>query len=67
LELSRGGADAGVIREFDLGTKTWVEDGFQLPESKGGLGWIDRNNVYVFTDFGEGSMTRSGYPRIVKQ
>ncbi|MGC6369369.1 prolyl oligopeptidase family serine peptidase [Pseudomonas sp. K2I15] len=67
LELSRGGADAGVIREFDLASKTWVEDGFQLPESKGGLGWIDRDNVYVFTDFGEGTMTHSGYPRIVKQ
>ncbi|WEL69116.1 hypothetical protein P0D94_23755 [Pseudomonas sp. CBSPCGW29] len=67
LALSRGGADASVTREFDLASKTWVEDGFQLPESKGGLGWIDRDNVYVFTDFGEGTMTRSGYPRIVKQ
>jgi prolyl oligopeptidase len=67
LALSRGGADASVTREFDLATRTWVEDGFQLPESKGGLGWIDRDNVYVFTDFGEGTMTRSGYPRIVKQ
>ncbi|MGH8449588.1 prolyl oligopeptidase family serine peptidase [Pseudomonas sp.] len=67
LELSRGGADACVIREFDLSSKSWVEDGFQLSEAKGGLGWIDRDNVYVFTDFGEGAMTRSGYPRIVKQ
>jgi prolyl oligopeptidase len=67
VALSRGGADADVTREFDLSTKQWVEDGFFRPEAKGGLGWIDRDTVYVFTDFGDGSMTPSGYPRIVKQ
>lgn len=67
IQLSRGGADAGVTREFDLVEKSWVADGFQLPESKGGLRWINHDTVYVFTDFGEASMTRSGYPRIVKQ
>lgn len=67
VALSRGGADADVTREFDLGTMGWVKDGFFRDEAKGGLGWIDRDNVYVFTDFGPGSMTGSGYPRIVKQ
>jgi prolyl oligopeptidase len=67
VALSRGGADASVTREFDLVEKAWVNEGFELPESKGGLGWIDHDNVYVFTDFGADSMTRSGYPRIVKQ
>ena len=67
VALSRGGADADVTREFDLGTMGWVEDGFFRAEAKGGLGWIDRDSVYVFTDFGPGSMTESGYPRIVKQ
>lgn len=67
IDLSRGGADANVTREFDLAAKEWVEDGFYRPESKGGLGWIDRDTVYVYTDFGDDSMTRSGYPRIVKQ
>ena len=67
IALSRGGADANVTREFDLSTKQWVKDGFFRPEAKGGLGWIDRDHVYVFTDFGKGSMTPSGYPRIVKQ
>ena len=66
VALSRGGADADVTREFDLSTKQWVEGGFFRPEAKGGLGWIDRDNVFVFTDFGDGSMTASGYPRIVK-
>ncbi|MFC3815108.1 prolyl oligopeptidase family protein [Lysobacter sp. GCM10012299] len=67
IALSRGGADADVTREFDLTTKTWVEGGFFRPEAKGGLQWIDRDTVYVFTDFGAGSMTSSGYPRIVKE
>ena len=66
VALSRGGADADVTREFDLPSKTWVEGGFFRPEAKGALGWIDRDNVYVYTDFGNGTMTESGYPRIVK-
>ncbi|KAF1712037.1 S9 family peptidase [Pseudoxanthomonas kalamensis DSM 18571] len=67
ISLSRGGADADVTREFDLSKKEWVEDGFFRPEAKGGLGWIDEDSVYVFTDFGDGSLTSSGYPRIVKE
>ncbi|GGZ70176.1 prolyl oligopeptidase [Lysobacter xinjiangensis] len=67
VALSNGGADADVTREFDLTTKRFVEGGFFRPEAKGGLGWIDRDRVYVFTDFGAGSMTPSGYPRIVKE
>lgn len=67
ISLSRGGADADVTREFDLAAKGFVEGGFFRPESKGGMGWIDRDTAYVFTDFGAGSMTESGYPRLVKQ
>ena len=67
VALSRGGADADVTREFDLSTKSWVEGGFFRDEAKGALSWIDRDTVYVYTDFGEGSLTSSGYPRIVKE
>ena len=67
VALSRGGADADVTREFDVQSRQWIKDGFFRPEAKGGLGWIDADSVYVFTDFGDGSMTPSGYPRIVKQ
>ena len=66
VALSRGGADADVTREFDLATRTWVKDGYFRPEAKGGMSWIDQDNVFVFTDFGEGSLTTSGYPRIAK-
>jgi len=66
IALSRGGADADVTREFDLANKTWIKDGFFRPESKGGLNWIDRDTVFVYTDFGTGTMTTSGYPRVAK-
>lgn len=70
VELSRGGADAGVVREFDMETRTFVdpaEGGFFLPEAKSSISWIDPDTVYVGTDFGEGSLTESGYPRIAKR
>lgn len=67
VALSRGGGDARVVREFDLETRAFVADGFQLPESKGSVAWIDEDRLFVATDFGHGSMTASGYPRIVKE
>ncbi|MBF8269124.1 MAG: S9 family peptidase [Gammaproteobacteria bacterium] len=66
LQLSRGGADAVVIREFDLIKKTLVPNGFYLPEAKTEVSWLDRDNIYVGTDFGPGSLTDSGYPRIAR-
>jgi len=67
VDLSRGGADASVVREFDLETLTFVEDGFTLPEAKSRVGWVDEDRIYVGTDFGDGSLTMSGYPRVVKE
>ncbi len=67
LRLSRGGADAKVVREFDIATKAFVEGGFTLPEAKSDVEWLDRDTLLVGTDFGPGSMTDSGYPRQVKR
>ncbi len=67
VSLSRGGADADVVREFDLASRSFVKDGFALPEAKTGVAWRDREAIYVGTDFGPGSMTTSGYPRIAKE
>ncbi|MFV3408151.1 prolyl oligopeptidase family serine peptidase [Bdellovibrio bacteriovorus] len=64
--LSRGGKDAIVVREFNMKTRQFVADGFSLPEAKSGIDWKDDNTVYVGTDFGPGTMTDSGYPRLVK-
>ncbi|MBK1788342.1 prolyl oligopeptidase family serine peptidase [Prauserella cavernicola] len=67
VELSRGGADATVVREFDLERLEFVDDGFTLPEAKSSVAWIDEDHIYVGTDLGEGSLTNSGYPRVVRQ
>jgi prolyl oligopeptidase len=67
LFLSRGGADAIVLREFDLNTKAFVKEGFYLPEAKSEVAWRNRDSLYVGTDFGPGSLTSSGYPRVVKE
>ena len=67
ITLSRGGGDAAVVREFDLAKLAFVADGFVLPEAKSDVAWRDRDTIYVATDFGPGSMTASGYPRIVKR
>ena len=64
--LSRGGADAVEVREFDLVEKTFVKGGFTLPEAKSNVAWGGPNRLLVATDFGPGSLTESGYPRIVR-
>ncbi len=66
IQLSKGGGDAAVIKEFDVNTKEFIEDGFYIPESKGGVSYIDANTLIVSSNFGEGSMTTSGYPKQVK-
>jgi prolyl oligopeptidase len=66
LHLSRGGGDAVVVREFDLARRAFVPDGFGLEEAKSSITWLDEETVLFGTDFGPGSMTTSGYPRIVK-
>jgi prolyl oligopeptidase len=66
VSLSSGGADAVVVREFDLTRKQFVPGGFELAEAKSDVAWRDRDTLFVGTDFGPGSMTDSGYPRIVK-
>ncbi|MFN3558385.1 MAG: prolyl oligopeptidase family serine peptidase [Brevundimonas sp.] len=66
VSLSDGGKDAVTVREFDRATRTFVADGFILPESKGGASWVDENTLLVSRDFGAGTLTDSGYPRTVR-
>jgi prolyl oligopeptidase len=67
ISLSRGGSDAAVVREFDMATRSFVPDGFALDEAKSRVSWSDHNTLLVGTDFGPGSLTDSGYPRVVKR
>ena len=67
VQLSRGGADATVVREFDLADKRFVPGGFSLPEAKTDVTWEDADTLLVGTDTGPGSLTDSGYPRTVRR
>jgi prolyl oligopeptidase len=66
VSVSAGGTDADVVREFDLASGKFVEDGFIVPEAKSSVAWADADTLLVATDYGEGSLTTSGYPRVVK-
>ncbi|WP_150462162.1 prolyl oligopeptidase family serine peptidase [Nesterenkonia ebinurensis] len=74
IDLSPGGSDADVTREFDLNTRAFIEPqdgGFYRPQGKGGLSWIDADTVYAATDQAspteEIPVTTSGYPRIARR
>ena len=67
VSLSPGGSDADVVREWDRTTRSFVEGGFVVPEAKSDVTWLDENTLLVGTDWGAGSMTNSGYARIVKR
>ncbi|MBO1904860.1 S9 family peptidase [Microvirga sp. 3-52] len=66
VSLSRGGADAVVVREFDLVEKRFLDGGFALPEAKGGAAWLDKDQLLVSSTLGENAATASGYPRTVR-
>jgi prolyl oligopeptidase len=66
LSLSRGGGDAVILREFDLPSKSFVTDGFVLPEAKGGASWLDKDTVLLSSALGPGMATKAGYARTVR-
>lgn len=66
VRLSRGGADAVEIREFDVETREFVDGGFFVPQAKSSVAWRGPDELLVSTNFGEGSLTTSGYPRIAR-
>ena len=63
IALSDGGEDATVLREFDMQTKSFVENGFVIDaKSQGGVSWLDENTLLVGRDFGGDTVTESEYP-----
>eukprot|EP00750_Incisomonas_marina_P025281 INCI5369.2.p1 GENE.INCI5369.2~~INCI5369.2.p1 ORF type:complete len:528 (-),score=97.57 INCI5369.2:1880-3463(-) len=70
IKLSKGGADAIVVREYDVKNARFFEPGpdvFSLPEAKTHVSYKTRDVLLVGTDFGEGSLTDSGYARTVRE
>jgi prolyl oligopeptidase len=66
ISLSRGGGDAVVLREFDMATRQFIDDGFTLPEAKQRAAWLDRDRLLVATSHGGGPVNSSGYPRTIR-
>jgi len=66
VSLSAGGEDAVILREFNLKSGAFVDGGFTLPKSKQGVSWVDKDTLLVARDWGAGTMTKSGYPFVVK-
>ena len=65
ISLSRGGGDAVVVREFDIGRKAFMADGFHLAEGKSNATYVNGDSSILYAD-GKGPLTKSGYPRQVK-
>ncbi len=66
LGFSRGGSDAVMLREFDIEAKSFVQDGFILPEAKSGAEWLDADTLLLSSALGAGMATTSGYARTVR-
>lgn len=59
--LSRGGADAVVLREFDALNKEFVDDGFVSSEAKQSVDWIDEGHLLIGKAAEGFRTTDSGY------
>jgi prolyl oligopeptidase len=66
VKLSDGGKDAVEVREFDTEMMQFVAGGFVVPQAKNNVSWWDRDTLVIGTDYGPGTLTDSGYPRILK-
>ncbi|HEX3699792.1 MAG TPA: prolyl oligopeptidase family serine peptidase [Phenylobacterium sp.] len=66
VSLSDGGKDAVVVREFDTREDRFVDGGFNLPEAKHNVTWLDHDTLALATEWTKGDVTQSGYPYIVK-
>jgi prolyl oligopeptidase len=67
INLSDGGEDAVTVREFDLPSAKFVEDGFILPKGKQRVSWEDENTLLISREWAPGELGRTGYPYIVKR
>ena len=67
IHLSDGGEDAVTVREFDLGSKSFVKGGFVLPKGKQRVDWENENTLLLSREWKPGDLGRTGYPYIAKR
>jgi prolyl oligopeptidase len=67
VDLSDGGEDAVTIREFDLPSARFVENGFQLSRAKQRVAWEDEDTILMARALDPAELTASGYPFVVRR
>jgi prolyl oligopeptidase len=67
VELSDGGKDAVEVREFDIKAGAFAQGGFVSPQSKQDVAWLDADSLLIARDWGQGTLTQSGYPFVIKR
>jgi prolyl oligopeptidase len=67
VALSVGGEDAITLREFNLKTGKFVEDGFVMPRGKQRIAWLDKDTLLIGCDWGPGTMSEAGYPITIRK
>lgn len=66
VRLSDNGKDAHEVREFDLGSGQFVEDGFFIPEGKSRSWWYDDEHLLVAPILDRASLNESELPRTLR-
>ncbi|PQZ98615.1 S9 family peptidase [Arthrobacter sp. MYb224] len=67
IRLSPDGGDQVRVREFDLETLRFIDDGFDLAVAKTSASWIDENTLLVASATNESDTTRSTYARTARK
>ncbi|MCE9680597.1 prolyl oligopeptidase family serine peptidase [Shewanella sp. AS1] len=66
FQLSPGGGDETVVREFDLDKEAFVKDGFNVDRARTLLNWIDKDKVIIGTTLNNAAKTAPGWPADIK-
>ncbi len=66
VHLSNGGSDAVEDREFDTTTGKFVQAGFDFPNGKQNISWVNHDTLIASREWTPGEVTKSGYAYVVK-
>jgi prolyl oligopeptidase len=67
VALSVGGEDAITLREFNLKSGKFVDDGFVMSRGKQRIAWLDGDTLLIGRDWGPGTMSEAGYPITIRK
>ena len=67
VRLSAGGTDAVEIREFEIASKSFIKNGFLIPQAKGSAQWLDADTLLLNSPLMPDQATDAGYGRTVRR